>query len=276
MTEQHPDQLREVFAEHEHNTPDPSAVYARVVELSGRYKRRRRGAQIAAGGVLGAGLIAGAVNLPAFLPGSSSGTAAGIPAAAAPVASASTGPTDAELQQRWEAYANAGYGLGDAEKLAKLWHLNVNNPGAVKAEAGRRLLLGETLPVTPHPDVVPEDDTTPEQAKQFQAFFDAGYVWADAEKLAGLWNLKDAPAAKLEAGKRLLAGQDVPVTPKPANVKAAQKQKAEIAQVEAFFKKGYDGEDAAKLAELWHLKTPYDAKIAAGKKLLAGETLPAL
>ncbi|SNY46980.1 hypothetical protein [Paractinoplanes atraurantiacus] len=274
MTVQHPDQLREVFAEHEYDTPDPSAVYARVVELSGRYKRRRRGAQIAAGGVLGAGLIAGSINLPAFLPGSSSGTAAGIPVAAAPAAPASTAPSDEELQKRWDAYSGAGYGLGDAEKLAKIW--KVSDVAAVKVEAGRRLLLGETLPVRPHPDVIPADPaTSPEQDKQFAAFFDAGYVWADAEKLAGLWNLSDPPAAKLEAGKRLLAGQDLPVKPKPANVAAAKKQKAEIAQVDAFFAKGYDGDDAAKLAELWHLKTPYDAKIAAGKKLLAGETLPA-
>ncbi|GAA0461460.1 hypothetical protein Ade02nite_15990 [Paractinoplanes deccanensis] len=275
MTEQHPDQLREAFAAHEHNTPDPSAVYARVVELSGRYKRRRRGAQIAAGGVLGAGLIAGAVNLPAFLPGGSGGgSAAGIPAAAAPAVSPSSAPSDAELQARWQAYADAGYGLGDAEKLAKLWHLSAANPGAVKAEAGRRLLLGETLPVKPHPDVVPEDTTTPEQQKQFQAFFDAGYVWEDAEKLAGLWNLSDPPAAKLEAGKRLLAGDTLPVQPKPANVTAAREQKQEIKRLDTFFARGYDGADAAELAELWHLKTPYEAKIEGGRRLLAGETLP--
>ncbi|MEV4347135.1 hypothetical protein AB0J83_21980 [Actinoplanes sp. NPDC049596] len=274
MTEQHPDQLREAFAEHEHNTPDPSAVYARVVELSGRYKRRRRGAQIAAGGVLGAGLIAGAINLPAFLPGSSDGTAAGIPVAAAPAVSPSSStPSEEELQARWEAYAKAGYGLGDAEKLAKIW--KQTDVSAVKAEAGRRLLLGETLPVSPHPDVIPSDrPSSPDDDKQFAAYFDAGYVYEDAEKLAGIWHLADPSAAKLEAGKRLLAGQELPVKPKPANVAAAKKQKQELAAVDAFFNKGYDGDDAAKLASLWHLKTPWDAKIAAGKKILAGQSLP--
>ncbi|MEU8821283.1 hypothetical protein [Actinoplanes sp. NPDC048796] len=273
MTEQHPDQLREVFAEHENNTGDPAAVYARVVELSGRYKRRRRGAQIAAGGVLGAGLIAGAVNLPAFLPGSSGATTAAIPVAAAPAVSASSAPSDEELQKRWEAYAAAGYGLGDAEKLAKIWRLR--DTSAVKAEAGRRLLLGETLPVGPHQDVVPSDPaTSPEQDKQYAAFFDAGYVWADAERLATIWHLSDPPAAKLEAGKRLLAGQDLPVKPKPANVEAAKEQKDDIKRVDTFFARGYDGQDAAKLAELWNLPNPFAAKIEAGKRLLAGQTLP--
>jgi hypothetical protein len=44
--------------------------------------------------------------------------------------------------------------------------------------------------------------------------------------------------------------------------------------VEEFFDRGYDYDDAVKLAKLWKLKSPYDAKIAAGKKLLDGETLP--
>jgi hypothetical protein len=276
VTQQHPDDLRDMLVERTDDTPDPAAVYARVEELSKSYKRRRRGAQIAVGGVLGAGLIAGVVNLPAFLPGNSGGTnAAGLPAAAPATPTASSSSSLAEqVQKQYDAYADAGYGLGDAEKLAKVWHLGGSDISAVKAEAGRRLLLGETLPVGPHPDVVPEDGLTPTQQKQYDAFFGAGYVWADAEKLAGIWHLDDAPAAKEEAGKRLLAGQDVPVKPRPANVAAAKKQKVENQRLDAFFGKGYDGADAAKLAGLWHLKTPYDAKIEAGKRLLAGDTLP--
>ncbi|WP_127504243.1 hypothetical protein [Actinoplanes solisilvae] len=268
------DQLHEAFEAHEDNTPDPAVVYAHVLELSKKYKRRRRGAQIAAGGVLGAGLIAGAINLPAFLPANNAGGGGttGI-AAAAPAVSPSSDP-EAVFQEQFKAYYAAGYGYDNAQVLAKIWKQNPDNLNRVKAEAGRRLLLGETLPIKPTPDKpVVEETITPQQQKQFTAFFEAGYVWDDAAKLAKIWKLSDAPAAKLEAGKRLLAGQDVPVKPKPANVKAAQEQKNELKRVNAFFGAGYDGEDAVKLAKVWKTN-PYQAKIEAGKRLLAGQTLP--
>src|SRR4051794_34201984 len=80
---QHERQLREAFESHEHMTPDPAAVYARVQELSRTYRMRRRGAQIAGGAVLGAGLIAGGLVVPGvFGPQGTPGVSAGIPAAA--------------------------------------------------------------------------------------------------------------------------------------------------------------------------------------------------
>ncbi len=268
MTEQpHHDQLREAFETYENNTPDPAVVYAQVQELSKKYKRRRRGAQIAAGGVIGAGLLAGAINLPSFLPGNS----ATLSPAAAPAVSASAPSADDVLQEQYDAYTDAGYGYDDAGRLAKLWKMSDDNRPAVKAEAGRRLLLGETLPITPKPDVPVEDDAlTPAEVKQYGAFFGAGYVWADAEKLAAIWKLDDAPAAKIEAGKRLLAGQDLPIKPKKANVAAALETK----RADAFFAKGYDVSDAVKLADLWNLKEPWQAKVEGGKRILAGQTLP--
>jgi hypothetical protein len=268
------DQLHEAFEAHEDNTPDPAVVYAHVLELSKKYKRRRRGAQIAAGGVLGAGLIAGAVNVPAFLPANNSGSGGPGFAAAAPAVSPSADP-EAVFQEQFKAYYAAGYGYDNAAQLAKLWHKSTDNLNVVKAEAGRRLLLGETLPIKPSPDKpVVEETITPTQQKQFTAFFHAGYVWDDAEKLAKMWKLADPPAAKLEAGKRLLAGQDLPFKPKPANVAAQKKQELEIKRVDAFFGAGYDGADAAKLAKLWKIDDTYQVKIEAGKRLLAGQTLP--
>jgi hypothetical protein len=272
VTEQpHHSQLREVFESNEHNTPDPAAVYARVQELSKKYKRRRRGAQVAAGGVLGAGLIAGAINLPAFLPAGPGGSGNGAGVTAAAPSFAPSADPEKVLQEQLTAYEKAGYGYDNALQLARLWNQGGASPVSVKAEAGRRLLLGETLPIKPSPDQpADEESTSPVQEKQFKAFFDAGYVYADAEKLAGIWKLADPSDAKLEAGKRLLAGQDLPVKPRPANVQAAKQG----VQIEAFFKKGYDAEDAAKLADLWNLKTPYQAKIEGGKRLLAGQSLP--
>ena len=276
MTEQpHHDQLREAFTSHESNTPDPAAVYARVQELSVKYKRRRRGAQIAAGGVLGAGLIAGAINLPAFLPANQpvTNTAAGLPAAApaTPSAKPSTSVDTSVLDENLVAYTEAGYGYDDAGKLARLWKMSDDDRLAVKAEAGRRLLLGETLPIKPSPDAPVEEETiSPTQEKQFAAFFNAGYTWTEAEKLAKIWKLKDPADAKLEGGKRLLAGQELPVKPTKANVAAALESK----RASAFWDKGYQIEDAQKLAKLWNLKDTWSAKVEAGKRILAGQTLP--
>ncbi|MEV6299953.1 hypothetical protein AB0M02_11185 [Actinoplanes sp. NPDC051861] len=272
MTE-HGDRLREAFESHENNMPDPAVVYAKVEELARKNKWRRRGVQAAGGVALSAGLIAGVTNLPALLPAGPAQTVpvAVLPAGAAPSASA-TAPTEAELQARWDAYFGAGYNYTTALELAKLWQMN-DEIGLVKAEAGRRLLAGETLPIRPLPEAeVPETspEITKEMQKQLDAFFGAGYGWEEAEKLAKLWKLDDPSDAKYEAGKRLLAGKKLPVKPDPANVEEAKKANA----ANAFWNAGYDGEDAQKLAELWKLDGTYEAKVMAGQKILAGEELP--
>jgi hypothetical protein len=264
----HGEQLRETFETHEKLAPDPAAVYARVQELSRIYKRRRRGAQAAGTAALGAGLIAGAIQLPSVLASPSGGP--GIAAPASPIPSVAPSYSQAELEKGWAAYFAAGYGYGDAVRLAALWHTD-KNIGLVKAEAGRRLLAGETLPIRPHPD--PSVPATPDPdpaAAALRAFFDAGYVYDDAVELARLWNLSDPSDAKLAAGRKLEAGEQLPIRPKPANVAAAKESVA----VNKFFAAGYDYDDAVELAGLWNLKDAYSAKVAGGEKLLAGQTLP--
>ena len=267
----HDEQLREAFETHETLAPDPASVYARVLELSRTYKRRRRTAQVAGTAVLGAGLIAGAIHLPSMLPGPSGGggvaLSVGAPGAAAP--SVAPSYSEADLNKDWAAYFAAGYGYNDAVQLAALW--NSQNIGFVKAEAGRRLLAGETLPITPHADPTPTPDPNESaEAAAVQAFFNAGYVWDDAVQLATLWHLDDPSRAKVDAGKMLESGQTLPIQPKPDNVAAAK----EAAAVGKFFDAGYDYNDAVRLAALWHLKDAYAAKVAGGQKLLAGQTLP--
>ena len=271
---QHADQLREAFESHENLAPDPGATYARVQELSRKYKRRRRGAQVAGGAVLGAGLIAAGINLPAFLPGNATGNtgtaginAAGLPAAAPSVAASYS---DVDQQKDWTAYFNAGYGYDDAVKLAAIWHTKANI-GNVKAEAGRRLLAGETLPVKPTGNDTPAPDPTVVKGDQaaLDAYFGAGYVWDDAVKLAKIWHLSDPSDAKIKAGKKIEAHQALPLKPKAANVKAAKEQAA----LDKFWSAGYTMSDAGQLAKIWHVST-YQAKVQGGKKLLAGETLP--
>jgi len=58
-------------------------------------------------------------------------------------------PVDPKNEARWAAYFAKGYDYDDAVKLARIWKMDKNEIGAVKAEAGRRLLAGETLPVRP-------------------------------------------------------------------------------------------------------------------------------
>jgi hypothetical protein len=270
----HGEQLREAFQTHETLAPDPAAVYARVLELSRIYQRRRRGAQVAGSAVLSAGLIAGAVQLPSALARLSGG--AGITATAgapgAPVPSVAASYPQADVDRYWTAYFAAGYGYDDAVQLAALWHTE-KNIGLVKAEAGRRLLAGETLPIQPHPQssVPSAPDPAPSgDAAALQAFFDAGYVWDDAVQLAALWKLPDPSEAKVAAGKKLQAGQKLPIEPKPENVKAAK----DSAAVAKFFAAGYTYDDAVKLAALWKLPDAYAAKVAGGEKLLAGQPLP--
>ncbi|GIJ50630.1 hypothetical protein Val02_75160 [Virgisporangium aliadipatigenens] len=268
----HGEQLREAFETHETLAPDPAAVYARVLELSRIYKRRRRGAQVAGGAVLSAGLIAGAVQLPSVLGGHPRGIGINAGAPGSPIPSVAPSFTQADLDRYWAAYFAAGYGYDDAVQLAALWHTG-QNIGQVKAEAGRRLLAGETLPIPPHPN--PSDPTTsepavPADAAALAAFFGAGYVWDDAVQLAALWNLPSPSEAKVVAGKKLEAGEKLPIEPKPENV-AAQKESTAVAK---FFSAGYTYEDAVELAALWNLPDPYEAKVAGGQKLLAGETLP--
>jgi hypothetical protein len=256
----HGDQLREAFEKHENLAPDPAAVYARVQELARTYKWRRRGVQAAGGAVLSAGLIAGVVTIPGLLPGRSGGAVVMVAPAAAP----SAAPTGAELQKDLDAYFAAGYGYGDAVQLALIWN-STAKVGEIKAEAGRLLLAGETLPIQPGPrasDGSP-DPVDPKVDAQLAAFFDAGYTYEEAVKLAAIWKIADPQQAKVEGGKRLLAGQTLPVAPNP-----------EEAAVQAFFKAGYSYTEAKKLAKIWKSKDAYAAKIEGGKRLLAGKKLP--
>jgi hypothetical protein len=267
----HGEQLREAFETHEGLAPDPAEVYARVKELARTYQRRRRTVQVAGTAVLSAGLLAGSMQLPSVLAGQSGGARVGNPAGGppSPVPSVAASYSPADLDKDLAAYFAAGYGYDDAVQLAALWHTN-QNIGLVKVEAGRRLLAGETLPISPHPN--PSDTDTPNPADEaaLHAFFDAGYVWEDAVQLSALWKIADPSEAKVVAGKKLEAGQQLPIAPKPANVKAAK----DSAAIDKFLTAGYTYDDAVQLAALWKLKDAYAAKVAAGEKLLAGQTLP--
>jgi len=206
---EHADQLREAFESHEYLAPDAGAVYTRAQELARTYRRRRLAAQAAGGAVLGVGLLAGGVALPDLLPGGAG--QAVIVQGPASGAVKTTPPSQAELQRDWDAYFAAGYGYTDAQKLAKIWMLP-GDVGSVKAEAGRRLLAGETLPIKPSVDPDPVV-TDPQEVTEVDAFFKAGYDYADAQRLSQLWKTTDPYDAKVMAGQKLLSGEPLPFAP---------------------------------------------------------------
>ncbi|GIF38389.1 hypothetical protein [Actinoplanes xinjiangensis] len=276
---EHGDRLREAFTKHETETPDPAAVYARVEELAKKYKWRRFGVQAAGGVALSAGLIAGITQLPAILPAAPAPSNAPAFQVAAPVATVdpSAPLTEDEVKAGIAAYFQAGFGYDNAVQLAKLWNLAADQIGQVKAVAGQKLLAGEILPVTakPNPDgpVEPTEDPADAQInKQVEEFFLQGYDWDDAVVLAKLWKMDNPGDAKAEAGKRLLAGESLPGGVEPDRQQIEEGKKARLANI--FWDAGYDGQDAEKLAKLWKLDDAYAAKVEAGRRLKAGETLP--
>jgi len=260
------DQLREAFATHEDLAPDPAAVYARVQDLARTYKRRRRGAQIAGGAVLSAGLVAGVITVPSLLVDRPATGVSQVAPAAAPSASLPAALSQAERQKAWDAYFGAGYDYEDALQLAKLWS-STDEIGDVKAAAGLRLLSGDPLPIQPDPKNV----EAAKNQKWVDAFFAAKYTFDDAAKLAKIWRV-DAGQAKVLGGKKLAAGETLPI--KAGSAKPDPSVARQEAQLNAYFKAGYDWDDAVKLAKRWKLADPGDAKIAAGKRLLAGQSLP--
>ncbi|MGI4894010.1 MAG: hypothetical protein ACRYF3_02735 [Janthinobacterium lividum] len=108
------------------------------------------------------------------------------------------------------------------------------------------------------------------------AFFAAGYDYDDAVSLGKTWNV-DSFEAKQSAGRKLLAGETLPIAagsadPAPENV-TTDTSTADAPELDAYFSAGYDYDDAVELGKIWNVDF-YDAKVSAGEKLLAGETLP--
>jgi hypothetical protein len=296
------DQLREAFAAHEYLAPDAAEVLAVAQVRARRYRRRRRAAQGAGGAVLGAGLVASSVAAagwqpfhngrhggetvslaapppqPSALrssrpsPSPSPSASASALASAAPVASPSP-LTSAQQDQAISAYFAAGYDYNDALALAQLWHLTAD-PSTIKAEAGRRLLAGQTLPFKPSAAGV----ATAAEDADLNAFFAAGYTYEDAVGLAQLWKISDPYQAKIDGGQKLLAGVALPIAPSsqptPPTVSASPNDSVTIADVDAYFAAGYTYDDAVTLGKLWNDSDTYQVKIDAGTKLLAGQTLP--
>jgi hypothetical protein len=182
-------------------------------------------------------------------------------------------------RRRWGVQAAGGAVLG-----VSLIAGAISLPGLLPGQQQGSVNVGAaTMPnMTPSAPASPAEAEA-EQEKLRSAYFDAGYDYDDAVQLAKIWESKDdISAIKAEAGRRLLAGERLPIraTPNdPASPGDSAPPSSEISPLEqkrinAFFLAGYGYEDAAKLAKLWKLSLPYEAKIEGGKRLLADKKLP--
>jgi hypothetical protein len=106
---------------------------------------------------------------------------------------------------------------------------------------------------------------------ELKAYFGAGYDYNDAVVLARYWNDGSPYQAKLDTGATL--------------IKSAGKfdfhhgdtawTAAEDIALGAYFNNGYDYTEAQRLAKVWGQTDITTVKVTAGRKILAGITLPA-
>jgi hypothetical protein len=278
MTPHEIDELSETFSAHELLASDADVVLTKSREIAQHMRRRQWVLRTTGTVAVTAAVVAGAVTLPGVVGGTPHDTALVQPAAGGGAPAAKPHTTDQELL----AFFNAGYVYQDAQQLAQLWH-STGDIAAVKAEAGGKLLDGETLPVAPSGTPATADDLA------FQAYFNAGYDYDDALTLGKMWHKSDVSQIKIDAGKKLENGEQLPIQPSADNGKPAaaggssaatppagdpEAAASEAEAVSAFFQAGYDYNDAVKLAKMWHTTDPYSAKVEGGKKLENGETLP--
>jgi len=155
----------------------------------------------------------------------------------------------------------------DPAPVATSAHSNANSVDVApaKEEVIKRLNAAKEAAAAAQPS------TSDPNQPALNAFFNAGYNYDDAVVLAKTWRESDLATAKVDAGKRLLAGQTLPIKPGSS---AAASAEASNDPVSAFFNAGYNYDDAVTLSTMWHTATPYEAKVAAGQKLQAGQTLP--
>jgi hypothetical protein len=169
---------------------------------------RRRRYAVAAGAVVSSiSLASGGAAVAAGLGGpadAQSATTAKVQSAAAQPLSPT--PKVDPTQRALDAYFKAGYDYTDAVKLGALWH---ESPYKAKIQAGNKLLAGGKLPIKHHGG----GSTSTRETRELNAFFGAGYTYADAVKLAAIWHTSDPYHAKLRGGGKLLAGGTLPIRP---------------------------------------------------------------
>ncbi|MDM8085212.1 hypothetical protein QUV83_10595 [Cellulomonas cellasea] len=138
--------------------------------------------------------------------------------------------------------------------------------GSDGAQPGGETVISEEIAAEQSASTL-EDD----RSAASEAFWAAGYSTTDVARLGDLWQLEDTFEVKARAGQLILDGKQAELgAPTP------EVEDPAITATTAFWDAGYTYEDAEELAALWSSEDTYEAKIAAGEKLLAGEVLPVL
>jgi hypothetical protein len=220
---------------------------------------------------------------------------------------APSGHPASQALQAEDLFFAAGYDYQDAVTLAGMW--NETNINQVKAEAGQKLMDGQTLPIKPTGatgDVVTSSgagganarklilskamkagktvlvtgkggssrasDTEVSGTPALDAYFAAGYDYNDAVTLGNLWNDNNIGQVKTDAGQKLLDGQTLPIQPSDPSDTVVENPQVDAARA-AFWAAGYTYQDAVTLGNLWN-ESSWQAKADGGQKLLDGQTLP--
>ncbi|MBI4943348.1 MAG: hypothetical protein HY830_21600 [Actinobacteria bacterium] len=186
-----------------------------------------------------------------------------------PVDPSGTPATQEELAERAaiDAFLDAGFDSYDADLLARLWG---QGDDALKAKvlAGNKLLAGGEVPIE-HGQTA----WTVSQDAALATYFNNGYDYDDALVLAEIWSgVEDLVDVKANAGHKILDGLPLPGGVLPFD--GDQVDAGQQAALDAFFAAGYDYDDAVALARIWGGIDPFDAKVMAGDKLIAGIDLP--
>lgn len=108
-------------------------------------------------------------------------------------------------REQYQAFWDQGYTTDDVAALEDLWQTDATT---AKARAGQLLLDGAAVPVAPG-EAGPGDGSA---GDPMSTFWDSGYDFEDAARLAELWQV-DVGEAKARAGQLLLDGEPLPIDP---------------------------------------------------------------
>jgi hypothetical protein len=166
-------------------------------------------------------------------------------------------------RRRWAVRATGGAALG-----VGLVASGIALPGAF-GHANSNQTVRTIQPAdspSPSPSASPATYTADQE---WNAYFEAGYRYDDAQQLATLWHDNDnIGTIKAAAGLKLLDGEKLPIP--PSGTPETPVEKAQT----AYFGAGYDYNDAVTLGQMWHETNIQHVKTKAGQELLDGQTLP--
>jgi hypothetical protein len=180
-----------------------------------------------------------------------------------------------ELFRKYRRRRRVALAAGGAALVAGVLAAGANLPASLLPGA---TISGPGIDANAVPQAVPSVPTSlspGELGQDLDAYDHAGYGYNDAIRLAAIWHTTvDLGYVKAEAGSLLRAGQTLPISPQPDPVDSTTPDPGATAALAAFAAAGYTYNDAVKLATLWKLADPSDAKILGGQKLEAGQALP--